>query len=124
MEKENLTVIDVSEFPDPVSEAFLFMPEEEEEEMDIYCEYVRIGTSAPTGTKIESGFYCKNEMDDGELCDGTIDVMQIDVPKQVRWECRRCGDVGALVNYEGTMWDNSHLDEREKERFLERFFSH
>jgi len=123
MEKENMTIIDVSEFPDPVSEAFIFMPEEEEEQMDMYTEYVQLSTSAPTGTKMESGFYCRQEMEDGELCDGTVEVTQIDVPKQIRWECRKCGDMGAVVNYEGTMWDNSHLDEEEKERFLERFFA-
>lgn len=31
--------------------------------------------------------------------------------------------MGALVNYEGTMWDNNHLGEDEKERFLEQFFA-
>jgi len=123
MEKENMTIIDVSEFPDPVSDAFLIMPEEEELQMDIYCEYIRLSTSSPTGTKLESGFYCRQEMEDGELCDGTIEVTQIDMPKQVRWKCRRCGDMGALVNYEGTMWDNSHLNDEDKEKFLERFFS-
>lgn len=123
MKKENMTIIDVSQFPDPVSEAFLFMPEEEEEQMDIYTEYVQLGTAVPAGTKLESGFYCRKEMEDGELCDGTIEVTQIDLPKQVRWTCRRCGDKGALVNYEGTMWDNSHLGDDEKERFLERFFA-
>jgi hypothetical protein len=123
MEKENMTIIDVSEFPDPVSEAFLFMPEDEEEQMNIYCEYIQLSTSAPSGTTLESGFYCRQEMDDGELCDGTIEVTQIDLPKQVRWNCRRCGDMGALVNYEDTVWDNSHLNDDEKERFLERFFS-
>lgn len=123
MEKENMTVIDVSEFPDPVSEAFIFMPEEEEEQMDMYIEYIQLSTSAPTGTKMESGFYCRQEAEDGELCDGTVEVTQIDFPKQVRWECCRCGDMGAVVNYEGTMWDNSHLDDDEKERFLERFFA-
>ena len=123
MKKENMTIVDVSEFPNPVSEAFLFMPEEEEEQMDIYTEYVQIGTSAPSGTKVESGFYCRKETEDGELCDGTIEVTQIDMPKQVRWKCRRCGDEGALINYEGTMWDNSHLNDAEKERFMERFFA-
>ncbi|MFO7847141.1 MAG: hypothetical protein R6V27_11305 [Balneolaceae bacterium] len=67
MKKENMTIIDVSEFPDPVSEAFLFMPPEEEEQMDIYTEYVQLGTSAPAGTKLETGYYCRNEMEDGEL---------------------------------------------------------
>lgn len=123
MKKKNMTIIDVSEFPDPVSDAFLFMPEEEEEQMDIYTEYIQLSTSAPSGTKLESGFYCRQETEDGELCDGTIEVTQIDMPKQVRWKCRRCGDMGALVNYEGTMWDNSHLNDDEKERFLDRFFS-
>lgn len=123
MKKENMTIIDVSEFPDPISQAFIFMPEEEEELMDIYSEYVQLSTSIPPGTWLESGFYCRKEMEDGELCDGTIEVTQIDLPKQIRWKCRQCGDTGALVNYEGTMWDNSHLGDDEKERFLERFFS-
>jgi hypothetical protein len=123
MEKEKMTIVDVSEFPDPISDAFLFMPEEEEEEMDMYTEFIQLATSVPTGTKIETDIYCKKEMDDGELCEGTVDVMQIDLPKQVRWSCRRCGDKGALVNYEETMWDNSHLDDIEKELFLERFFT-
>jgi len=123
MKKEDMTIIDVSEFPDPVSEAFLYMPEDEEEQIDIYCEYIQLSTSAPSGTKMESGFYCRQETEEGELCDGTIEVTQIDMPKQIRWKCRQCGDMGALVNYEETMWDNSHLDDNEKERFLERFFS-
>lgn len=123
MKKENMTIVDVSEFPDPISEAFLFMPEEEEELIDIYTEYVQLCTSVPTGTTLESGFYCRKEMEDGELCDGTIEITQIDLPKQIRWKCRRCGDKGALVNYEGSMWDNSHLGEDEKARFLERFFT-
>src|SRR6056297_563807 len=110
MGKENMTIIDVSEFPDPVSDAFLFMPEEEEVEMEIYTEYIQLGTSEPSGTNVESGFYCRKETEVGELCDDTIEVRQLDVPKQVRWKCRRCGDEGALINYEGTMWDNSHLD--------------
>lgn len=123
MEKENMTIIDVSEFPHPISEEFLFMPEEDEERMDIHTEYIQLATSVPAGTKIESGEHCRKEMEDGELCDGTVEVMQIDVPKQVRWSCRRCRDTGALVNYEGSIWDNSHLDDIEKELFLERFFA-
>lgn len=123
MEKEKTTIIDISDFPDPLTEAFLFMPEDDEEEMDMYTEFIQLATSVPTGTKIESDIYCRKEMDDGELCEGTVDVMQIDLPKQVRWSCRRCGDKGALINYEGTMWDNTHLNDVEKELFLERFFT-
>ncbi|NBC26470.1 MAG: hypothetical protein GVY08_06395 [Bacteroidetes bacterium] len=123
MKNENMTIIDVSEFPDPVSEAFLFMPLEEEEQMDIYTEYVQLGTSVPAGTKLETGYYCRNEMEDGELCDGTIEITQIELPKQIRWTCRRCGDMGALVNYEETIWDKSHLGDDEKDRFLEQFFA-
>ena len=123
MKKEKMTVIDVNEFPDPVSDAFLFMPEEEEERMDVFTEYIQLATSVPHGTSIETDTYCRKEMEDGELCDGSVDVKQIDVPKQVRWTCRKCGDAGALINYEGTVWDNSHLSMKEKERFLERFFA-
>jgi len=123
MEKENMPVIDFSEFPEPYSDAFVWMPETEFEQYEIYCEYIQLGTSVPNGTKIESGFYCRNEMPDGELCDGTIYVTQLDEPAQIRWSCRICTEKGAIINYEGTEWDNSHLSENEKEMFLESFFT-
>lgn len=123
MEKENMSVIDVLEFPDPTSEEFLWMPENEFEEIETYCEYIQLVTSVPTGTKIESGFFCRREMEDGELCDGTIVVSKLNQPKQIRWECRKCNDLGAIVNYEETIWDNSRLSEMEKEFFLENFFT-
>lgn len=123
MKEENMPVLDFSELPEPDSEAFIWMPEDDFEQYEIYCEYIQLGTSVPSGSKIESGFYCRQEMEDGELCDGTIDVTQIDLPGQIRWECRKCADKGAIINFEGTIWDNSGLTETEKEIFLEGFFS-
>lgn len=118
-----MPVIDFSEFPLPDTEAFIWMPEDEFEQYEIYCEYIQLGTSVPAGTKVESGFYCRREMEDGELCDGTIEVMQIEQPEQIRWECRKCADKGAVVNFKDTVWDNSLLTQTEKEMFLEDFFA-
>lgn len=118
-----MPVVDFSEYPAPNTDAFIWMPEEEFEEYDIFCEYIQLATSAPVGTKVESGFYCRMEMSDGELCDGTILVTQLDVPSQIRWECRKCKDKGAIINFEGTPWDNSELSEQEKKIFLDHFFS-
>lgn len=123
MEKENMPVIDFSDFPAPNTEAFIWMPEDEFEQYEIYCEYIQLGTSVPVETKVESGFYCRQEMPDGELCDGTIEVTQMKDPAQIRWGCRKCSDMGAIINFEDTVWDHSRLSEMEKELFLEDFFS-
>jgi len=123
MEKESIPYIDFSEFPDPDSEAFITMSDEDFESYEISCEYIQIGTSVPVGTKVESGFFCRQEMADGELCDGSISVTHIEEPNQVRWECRKCGDTGAVFNHENSIWDNSHLSDKEKELFLEHLFS-
>lgn len=101
----------------------MMMPEEEFERYEIYCNYIQMATTLAPGAKIESGFYCECEMKDGELCDGTVEVSQIDVPKQIRWECQKCGDKGAIINYEYTAWDNSHLSDEDKERFLKMVLS-
>lgn len=118
-----MPVIDFSDFPEPNTEDFLWLPEDEFEQYEIYCDYIQLATTVPSGTKIESGFYCRKEMPDGELCDGTIEVSQIDQPHQVRWVCRKCTDMGAIINYEGSVWDNSRLTEKEQEIFMEDFFS-
>lgn len=123
MEKESVPYIDFSEFPDPDSEAFITMSDDDFERYEISCEYIQIGTSVPVGTKVESGFYCQQEMADGELCDGSIAVTHIEEPNQVRWECRKCGETGAVFNHENSIWDNSHLSDEEKELFLEHLFS-
>ena len=123
MEKESIPYIDFSEFPDPDSEAFITMSDEDFERYEISCEYIQIGTSVPVGTKVESGFYCRQEMADGELCDNPIFVTHIEEPNQIRWECRKCGDTGAVFNHENSIWDNSHLSDKEKELFLEHLFS-
>jgi hypothetical protein len=123
MEKENMPVIDFSEYPGPDTESFIWMPEEDFEQYEVFCEYIQLATSVPEGTNIESGFYCRMEMDDGELCDGTIEVTEIAEPRQIRWRCDDCSDMGAITNYEDSPWDNSLLSEKEKEMFLESFFS-
>ncbi len=123
MEKESIPYIDFSEFPDPDSEAFIIMSDEDYERYEISCEFIQIGTSVPVGTKVESGFYCQKERPDGELCDGVIAVTHIEEPNQIRWECEKCGDMGAVFNHENSMWDNSHLSDDEKDIFLEHLFS-
>ena len=123
MEKESIPYIDFSEFPDPDSKAFITMSDEDFERYEISCEYIQIGTSVPTGTKVDSGFFCRQEMADGELCDGSISVTHIEEPNQIRWECCKCGDTGAVYNHENSIWDNSHLPDEEKELFLEHLFS-
>lgn len=123
MERENIPVIDFLDFPAPNTEEFLWMTENDFMMYEICCEYIQLSTSVPARAEIESGFYCRQELENGELCDGTIDVMQIEQPRQIRWKCRECGDMGALINYEDTVWDNSRLPEKEKEIFLENLFA-
>ncbi len=126
MKKEKnreLQVIDFSEFPNPTGSEFMMMPEDEFSEYEMYCNYIQLATSIPPGNKINADFYCPREMEDGELCEGNVEVTQLDVPKQIRWTCSKCGDKGAIVNFEYTPWDHSHMPDEEKEKFLNMYLS-
>lgn len=123
MKKEELTIIDFSEFPEPPGDEFMMMPEDEFDRYELYCDYIQLATTLEPGAKIDSGFYCECVKEDGELCEGNVEVSQIDLPKQVRWKCKKCGDKGAIINYEYTAWDNSHLPDEEKQTFLEMVLS-
>lgn len=123
MKKEEMTIIDFSDYPVPPSDEFMMMPEDEFDHYELYCDYIQLATTLEPGAKIDSGFYCECEKADGELCEGNVEVSQIDLPKQVRWECKKCGDRGAIINYEYTAWDNSHLPDADKKKFLDMVLS-
>lgn len=123
MEKESIPYIDFSDFPSPDSEEFFTMSDEDFEQYEVCCEYIQLGTSVPAGTKVKSGFYCRQEMADGELSDGSIEVTHIEEPNQIRWECHECGDMGAVFNHKDSVWDNSRLSDEEKNLFRDDFFS-
>jgi len=122
-EENDIRIIDFSEYPEPTGKNIMLMPDEEYDIYEAHCEYIQLGTSLSSGNRIKSGFYCQNETEDGELCEGDVEVYRIDIPKQVRWECLSCGDKGALINYEGTHVDNSHLMDEEKRAFLTKMLS-
>ncbi len=123
MKEKELKIVDFTDFPDPASDTFMMMPEDEFEQYETCCDYIQMATLVPPGSKAESEFYCTCETEDGELCDGTVEITQIDIPKQIRWECLKCGDRGAIVNFENTAWDNSFLPDEEKEKFLKMVIS-
>jgi len=122
-ENRELRVVDFSGYPEPTGKEFMMMPDDEFNIYERYCNYIQLATSIPPGNKINADFYCPCEMEDGELCEGNVQVTQLDVPNQIRWTCSKCGDKGAIVNYEYTPWDNSHMSDEEKSKFLNMFLS-
>ncbi|MGF1668876.1 MAG: hypothetical protein ACFCU6_00405, partial [Balneolaceae bacterium] len=74
MKEKELKIVDFTDFPDPASDTFMMMPEDEFEQYETCCDYIQMATLVPPGSKAESEFYCTCETEDGELCDGTVEI--------------------------------------------------
>lgn len=120
-ENEDVTVIDFADLPTVNDEEFLMMEDEALDQHEIYCDFIQLATSIPEGATIESDYHCLQVMDDGELCEGDIEVFRTSDPKQVRWRCISCGHKGAIINYEKSQWDNSELTESDKKAFITQY---
>lgn len=116
--KENKPVVDFSEFPTTSAEEFIMMDDELFELYEMYCDFIQLATSLPAGASTNSDFFCRQVLEDGELCDGNIEVAHTELPKQVHWKCESCGYGGAIINYEDSAWDNTNLSDNEKQAFL------
>ncbi len=116
--KENMPVVDFSEFPTTSAEDFIMMDDELFELYEMYCDFIQLATALPAGASTESDFFCRQVQSDGERCEGNIEVTRTEQPTQVRWKCESCSYGGAIINFEDSAWDNSKLSDSEKQAFL------
>jgi|AntRauTorcE11898_2_1112593.scaffolds.fasta_scaffold04520_3 hypothetical protein len=115
---EEKHIFDLSRCPHPMSEEFVLMDDDLFYECDKYQEYTQRATAAGSGQKNNSTIPCQHITEEGNHCNGTVQLKRLDVPKEIHWKCQKCGDHGAVINFEDTYWDLSHLSAEEKEQFL------
>jgi len=108
---------DLSKCPTPLEPEFVTMDDKLYSDCDLYSEYVERATLVEPGQSINSNYLCECIVN-GELCRGEVEVKRLDIPKEVRWKCNRCGDEGAVINFEGSYWDLSDIPEDEKQEYL------
>lgn len=108
---------DLSKCPTPLEPEYVTMDDKLYSDCDLYSEYVERATLIEPGNSIKSNYLCECIVD-GELCRGEVEVKRLDIPKEVRWKCTKCGDVGAVINFEGSYWDLSNMPEDQKKEYL------
>ncbi len=96
------------------------LPAEEFDRVDLYATYTLAATSGshPTGQWFVSDIACETQTgkDWGDWCEGNIELIRYDIPKEIHWRCKKCGDHGKIINFDGTFWDFRNLPEEEKMR--------
>lgn len=114
-------VIDLSKYPGPESVEFERMTPDEFDKADLYGNFVIEATSRQSGQWFLSQMTCEQPQGDyrDDWCDGDVELIRYDVPKEVRWRCKECGDHGKIINFEESFWDFSNLPDEEKKRRYE-----
>lgn len=58
----------------------------------------------PAGPIIPSAIRCRRRPN-RRRCLGFLDIVRLDIPREIRWECPECGDQGVIRDWQGTPWE-------------------
>lgn len=58
----------------------------------------------PAGPVIPTAIRCRRRPG-RRRCSGYLDVLRLDIPREIRWGCPECGDTGVIRDWQGTPWD-------------------
>ena len=112
------TFVNLSEYPDPKSDEFYSLPPGEQYRLEDYHIFTREATVVKMGTRVTSILWCDEEDEKGDLCEGDIELVRIEVPGEIRWKCRRCGQHGKITGFENGPGDLSDLPEEEASQII------
>lgn len=113
------TFVDLSLYPDPGSDEFFLLPVNEQWWLEDYHTLTEEATAVPAGTKVISVACCMEVYRDGELCQGALEVVRLQMPSEIRWECLHCGRSGVITGFEKSTSDLSGLPEEEAQQYLD-----
>ena len=116
------TFVNLSEYPDPKSDEFYSLPPGEQYRLEDYHIFTRESTVVKTGTRVTSILWCDEEDEKGDLCEGDIELVRIEVPGEIRWKCRRCGQHGKITGFENGPGDLSDLPEEEASQIIAEMY--
>lgn len=111
-------VVDLSQAPDPLTDEFITLPGEELMRWERYFEHAERATLADSGVTVISEMVC-GLITNGKYCGGQIELKRLDLPPEIHWECKRCGDKGKIINFANTPWDLRQLTDEEKQNYLD-----
>lgn len=116
----SFTEVDLSGYPDPDSDEFFLLPEDERYCFEDYHLFTAETTAEPAGTIMISRAYCLEQNEEGDLCEGDIELVRLDLPKEIRWKCLQCGHRGMITGFENTRSDLSSHSKDETQRYLDK----
>ncbi|MGF1669138.1 MAG: hypothetical protein ACFCU6_01715, partial [Balneolaceae bacterium] len=116
------TFVNLSEYPDPESDEFFSLSLDEQFRLEDYHIFTREATAVKPGTRVISHFWCEEEDEQGDLCEGDIELIRIELPGEIRWKCRRCGQHGKITGFENGPSDLSLLPEEEARQFIDDLY--
>jgi hypothetical protein len=116
------TFVNLSEYPGPESDEFFSLSLDEQIRLEDYHTFSLEATAVKPGTRVISWLWCEEEDEHGDLCEGDIELVRIEVPGEILWKCRRCGQNGKITGFENGPGDLSDLPEEEARQFVEDLY--
>ncbi|CAN5453828.1 hypothetical protein BH23BAC3_BH23BAC3_24240 [soil metagenome] len=113
------TFVNLSEYPDPESDEFFSLSPDEQYRLEDYLILTQEATAVKPGARVISHLYCEEEDERGDLCEGDIELVRIELPSEIRWKCQRCGQHGKIIGFENGESDLSYLPEETAREFIE-----
>lgn len=113
------TFVHLSDYPKPDSDEFYTLTLDEQYNLEDYHIYTQEATAVNPGIRVISNQYCEQDDSQGNLCGGDIELVRIEVPSEIRWKCRRCGQHGKITGFENGESDLSYLPEETARQFIE-----
>ncbi len=113
-------IIDLLDLPDLDSPEYYDLTVEQQNALDDAIMFTEEATAVQTGKKIISRSSCFEQPgQDLELCYGDVELVRYNLPPEIRWQCKKCGNKGIITNFKGSPWDLSSLPEKAAKEYLE-----
>ena len=113
------TFVHLSDYPAPETDEFLTLTPDEQFDLEDYHTFTLEATAVKPGVRVISHLWCEQEDEQGDLCEGDIELIRSENPSEIRWACRRCGQHGKITGFENGESDLSGLPEEEARQFVE-----
>lgn len=116
--------VDFNKAPFLDSEEYYNLPVEEQNAIDDAAGYTEEATAVDAGKKIISRFDCMQwDTNKEDYCEGEIELARYNLPPEIRWKCKKCGNNGLITNFKGTPWDLSGMSKQEAQQYLDEKYN-
>ncbi|MCC5904896.1 MAG: hypothetical protein JJU13_01700 [Balneolaceae bacterium] len=116
------TFVNLSDYPDLESDEFLALPQDEQFRLEDYHVFTQEATSVKPGIRLISSISCEEESEDGDFCGGDIELLRIELPCEVHWNCLSCSQSGKITGFENGPSDLSYLPEETARKYIKDMY--